>query len=95
MIEIKSPENIYPGVEANYRRFIQGEPLQYNPDIQAGYSYIKPDHFDQIQGNLAILGLPWCDYIIFTWDKNVVTLNVYQLYHHIGIIFYIQIYVVF
>lgn len=35
-------------------------------------SYILPSHFDQIQGSLACLNLPWCYYILYEHTTNTI-----------------------
>lgn len=65
IIEIKSPAYIYDKLDANYRRYTSGK--QSNTT-----NHIKPEHYDQMQGNMAILQLPFCDYITFSYeDKKV------------------------
>lgn len=63
IIEIKSPAHIYDKLYAHYRKYINGKPIG---DI----NHIKPEHYDQMQGNMAILNLNFCDYIVFSYEDR-------------------------
>lgn len=60
IIEIKCPMNMYPELVDNSHRLSRGEkfPLYY-------HDHIKPDHYAQMQGGMAILDAEYCDYIVY------------------------------
>lgn len=53
VIEIKCPEYIYDG----YQKY---QATNLNPLL-----YVKPDHYAQMQGGMAITGRKWCDYVVY------------------------------
>lgn len=63
MIEIKCPQNMYaPLVDPRRTPSSEDRP---DKEYIRGYENIWPTHFCQIQGCLGILGLPWCDYVVY------------------------------
>jgi hypothetical protein len=34
------------------------------------YPRIWNSHYDQMQGGMAILGVPWCDYLVYAIDEK-------------------------
>lgn len=57
IIEIKTTRKLYDSI-------LTREGNQEN--------YILPSHYDQIQGALACLGLPWCYYILYEHTTNTI-----------------------
>lgn len=65
IIEIKCPVNMYPElVDISHRR-ANGEIFD-----KLYYKHIKPDHYCQMQGGMAILDTDYCDYIVFVGSTN-------------------------
>lgn len=68
LIEIKSPSTLYPALRDDdaYREWssdLQGPPT---------YPHVRRSHYDQIQGCLAILGLDWCDYVVYGHHDHLI-----------------------
>lgn len=55
LLEIKTAREMYHSLKA---RMILGDAWQ------GDYSHIPPDHYDQMQGYMAITGRIWCDYFV-------------------------------
>ncbi len=60
IIEIKCPMNMYPELVDNSHRIEKGE--KFDP---LHHEHIKPDHYAQMQGGMAILDVDYCDYIVY------------------------------
>ncbi len=60
IIEIKCPMNMYPELVDNSHRLQRGE--KFPPFYR---DHIKPDHYAQMQGGMAILNADYCDYIVY------------------------------
>ena len=67
IIEIKCPKKMYkPLIDHINLRSTGWEPRPYYR------SHIWPTHYAQMQGGMAILGMEWCDYIVYsTSDRQV------------------------
>jgi putative phage-type endonuclease len=64
IIEIKCPTNMYPQLVDHSHRIQKGEKF---PEFY--HLHIKPEHYDQMQGGMAILDADYCDYIVYV-DKT-------------------------
>ena len=62
LIEIKCPNVVYPSLINKHFANIQD---MNNQDAPNKYSHIYPSHFDQMQGNMAILRKDFCDYLVY------------------------------
>lgn len=60
IIEIKCPVTMYPELVDHSHRLKNGE--KFPPFYR---DHIKPDHYAQMQGGMAILGCEFCDYIVY------------------------------
>lgn len=60
IIEIKCPVSMYPELVDHSHRLEKGE--IFPPFYRA---HIKPDHYAQMQGGMAILGCDFCDYVVY------------------------------
>lgn len=60
IIEIKCPMDMYPELVDNSHRIQKGEKF---PTLY--HDHIKPDHYDQMQGGMAILDAAYCDYVVY------------------------------
>lgn len=72
IIEIKCPVNMYPELVDYSHRLKNGE--VFPPFYKA---HIKPDHYAQMQGGMAILDCDFCDYIVYVHrTKEVIVTRV-------------------
>lgn len=60
-IEIKCPDNMYNGLITYLDGIKMGVPPTGNPP----YDHIIWDHYDQMQGGMAITNKKWCDYVVY------------------------------
>ena len=60
IIEIKCPKQMYD--QLSVRNYLISEGVKFD---LFNHSHINTTHYDQIQGNLAILNKEYCDYIVF------------------------------
>lgn len=67
LLEIKCPSKMYPLLWEYVEMKKKGwkSPPSY-------HSHIYDSHYDQMQGNIAITGRKWCDYIVYCPNENVV-----------------------
>lgn len=77
MIEIKCPQSMYAPLE-DPRRMppFKREDQEYI----RGYENIWASHFCQMQGCLGILGLPWCDYVVYSsLERKIYVRRIYYV----------------
>jgi len=68
IIEIKCPKKMYAPLTNHMALRSSG----WTPSRPYYRSHIWPTHYDQMQGGMAILGMEWCDYIVYsTSDQQV------------------------
>ena len=67
-LEIKCPKIMYPALVEYMSKNVKLNPNQYY-DID-NYNHIKRDHFDQIQGCLAVYNRKWWDYCVFASESK-------------------------
>lgn len=60
IIEIKCPQGRYDELFEHRNRKISGEIFD-----RYYHSHIKPDHYDQMIGNMAVMNKKFCDYIVY------------------------------
>jgi putative phage-type endonuclease len=65
ILEIKCPTNMYPELVDHSYRLKMGE--SFSPLY---YEHIKPEHYAQMQGGMAILDVDYCDYIVYVSKNN-------------------------
>jgi hypothetical protein len=65
IIEIKCPLSMYYAITKYQMRRKEG----WVPD-KGYHGHIFDSHYDQMQGNMAITGRQWCDYIIYCPNEN-------------------------
>lgn len=62
LIEIKCPKVVYSSLINKHSVGLQDI---NNSDAPDKYCHIYPSHFDQIQGNMAIMRKNFCDYLVY------------------------------
>lgn len=68
IIEIKCPVKMYEPLKDHIIKLLE---TNWEPKL-FHHSHIWKTHYDQMQGGMAILGMDWCDYIVYsTSDKQV------------------------
>lgn len=74
LISIKGPDKMYKSLDLHVSKISQG----WVP-TQDYHSHIWTSHYDQMQGEMAILNRPWCDYIVYAIGSDrVYTERVYR-----------------
>ena len=68
IIEIKCPQRMYNPLYA----YDNGERLDIPNSITKGFDHIWKSHYDQMMMGMAVLKMPWCDYIVYCTSENKV-----------------------
>lgn len=73
MIEIKCPKKMYWKLSKHREECDAG--LKFSSEY---HDHIFETHYDQMQGCMAIMGVPWCDYIVYAvHDKQIMVDRVF------------------
>jgi hypothetical protein len=85
LIEIKCPKDMYPPLrdrtnskETRWKEYVKRGPkdLSGGPvagDYKCKYpEHIYTSHYDQMQAQMAVFGRKWCDYVVVSYNENMV-----------------------